>query len=154
MRQERHRLNASSNMPECGSHSMNYHSTAGLLNYIYVPCFYLGGDGPVSFFPSMPQSRHIASTALVFDLREACAKPRPLGKVRGHGHCIYKLRLCAEKTEKAATARPWTRPANGACGWPGRTTGLANAPIRLRNKRRPAKESLAKLRWPDGGKGR
>ena len=83
----------------------------------------------------------------------ACAKPRPLGKVRGHGHCIYKLRLCAEKTEKAATARPWTRPANGACGWPGRTTGLANAPIRLRNKRRPAKESLAKLRWPDGGKG-
>ena len=84
----------------------------------------------------------------------ACAKPRPLGKVRGHGHCIYKLRLCAEKAEKAATARPWTRPANGACGWPGRTTGLANAPIRLRNKRRPAKESLAKLRWPDGGKGR
>ena len=50
MRQERHRLNASSNVPECGSHSMNYHSTAGLLNYIYVPCFYLGGDGPVSFF--------------------------------------------------------------------------------------------------------
>ena len=63
MRQERHRLNASSNMPECGSHSMNYHSTAGLLNYIYVPCFYLGGDGPVSFFPSMPQSQHITSRA-------------------------------------------------------------------------------------------